>query len=153
MVAVVSRLYLLHNDRSCVPGVHKLFKIITSQWQIVAFLMFLYRNWSILLHHRRRRVRCKLLWYHDIYSAEQECKTNMVLETFSINFHRIHVFLLWWHSKRICTGRFTSWVCFLYLIHHFYSKGEAQYKHFDWGDVLVRIISPWYFLCSFLHRV
>lgn len=31
MVAVVSRLYMLHNGRSCIPGVYKLFKIITSQ--------------------------------------------------------------------------------------------------------------------------
>ena len=29
--AVVSRLYMLHNGPSCVPGVHKLLKIITSQ--------------------------------------------------------------------------------------------------------------------------
>ena len=29
--AVVSRFYMLHNGRSCVPGVHKLSKIITSQ--------------------------------------------------------------------------------------------------------------------------
>ena len=129
LVAVVSRLYMLHNGHSCFPGVHKLFKIFTSQWQIVAFLMFLYCNCSILLHHRRRRVRLQTVytasWYLlNLYILQQqECKTNMVLETFRINFHRIYMFLLRWYSKWICTSCFTSWVFTSFIL--LYSEGEA----------------------------
>ena len=35
----------------------------------------------------------------NFLSQQQECETNMVLETFSINFHRIYMFLLRWYSK------------------------------------------------------
>jgi len=86
--------------------------------------------------------------------SQQECKTNMVLEAFSINFHRIHMFLLWWYSKWISTSRFTSWV-FLVTHSSFYILNQAQFKQFEWGDVLVRLISmmpPVRFLTSVLGK-
>ena len=56
-----------------------------------------------------------------LLNYSQECETNMVLATFSINLHRIHMFLLRWYTKRIYTGCSTSWVL-LYLIPSYFLK-------------------------------
>ena len=108
--------------------------------------MFLYRNCSILLHHRRRRVRC--INYYGFITFTQ---------FLSHNNRSVRRIWFWRHSPLIFTG-FICFFCggilseivqaalpvesFLYtLFVVLYSNGETQFKHFEWGDILVRLIS------------